>query len=375
LHRFDPTPEAILALPALFSRVPNPAIFTRMTHLWHADVVALKKVTYDYQKILEQLALQKTQMSNWQSALEALVDEIGTQRIAQGADSRATTQEEIATLRDELRAAKEAEAQLHEEIGKQLLAMASTWRVTAFVRAHLAAHPSMATHVRRAAKVLWWGAYKLRARRASLRQGRAIASFVPAAPATKEPPASVPVAAEPQGVEPWPEALPMVSVILSEAIPEATRDTLLNQLTTTAPRHELLVIADGSDRLPFDHPSLRHYVRPAGVGDDADGDFALKRAFGKYVCFLKPADRLSDDYLSSAIDKLEQSGADYAVCRRSSLLVEPASDEFALPPIFRRSALDRLSASSNFGSHETRRSSFAAPLAATEFSSSAASAG
>jgi hypothetical protein len=51
------------------------------------------------------------------------------------------------------------------------------------------------------------------------------------------------------------------------------------------------------------------------------------------------------------------------------------SDEFALPPIFRNSALDRLSTPSYFGSHETRRSSFAAPLAATEFSSSAASAG
>jgi len=43
--------------------------------------------------------------------------------------------------------------------------------------------------------------------------------------------------------------------------------------------------------------------------------------------------------------------------------------------IFRRSALDRLSTSSYFGSDETRRSSFTAPLAATEFSSSAASAG
>ena len=166
----------------------------------------------------------------------------------------------------------------------------------------------------------------------------------------------------------------MVSVILSEAIPEATRDTLLNQLTTTAPRHELLVVADGSDRLPFDHPSLRHYVRPAGVGDDANGDFALKRAFGKYVCFLKPTDRLSDDYLSSAIDQLERSGAEYAVCRTSSPLVVQ-SDEFALPPIFRRSTLERLSATSNFGSRDIRRSSFAAPLAATKFSSSAASAG
>ena len=167
----------------------------------------------------------------------------------------------------------------------------------------------------------------------------------------------------------------MVSVILSEAIPEATRDTLLNQLTRTAPRHELLVIARGSDQLPtFDHPSLRRYTRPAGVGDEADGDFAVKRAFGKYVCFLKPTDRLSDDYLSSAIDQLERSGAEYAVCRTSSPLVVQ-SDEFALPPIFRRSTLERLSATSNFGSRDIRRSSFAAPLAATKFSSSAASAG
>jgi hypothetical protein len=332
LHRFEPTPEAILALPALFSRVPNPAIFTRMTHLWHTDVVKLV--------------------------------EMGSRASAQ--------EEEIGTLRDELRAANEAEA----KTTAQLLAISSstTWRATAFVRAHLATHPHMARHVRRAAKLLWWGASgqllsKLRARRASLRQVRAVASFVPAAPAAAEQPASAP-AAETQDIEPWSEALPMVSVILSEAIPEATRDALLSQLTRTVPRYELLVIARGSDRLPtFDHPSLRCSMRPADVGDDADGDFALKRAFGKYVCFLKPADRLSDNHLSRAIEQLERSGAEYAVCRTSSPLAAPETDEFALPPIFRRSTLERLCASSNFGSHDTRRSSFAAALAATEFSS------
>jgi hypothetical protein len=280
------------------------------------------------------------------------------QRLSVGELEATAMDQELANLRDELRAAKETEAKLRDEIA--VIYSSTTWRATALVRGYLATRPRMTRYARRAAKVLWRGASgqlcsKSRESRSSPRQ--LIASLGPAA------------WVESSALEPWSEALPMVSVILSEPFPEAMRDALLTALTRTVPRYELLVIAPGSDQLSaFGHPNLRCYVRPPGVGDDANGDFAIKRAFGRYVCFLKPADRLSDDHLSRAIEQLERSGAEYAICRSSSPLVAPESNEFTLPPIFRRSTLERLSAVSSFGCHDTRRLSFASALAVTEFS-------
>ena len=290
------------------------------------------------------------------------------QRLSVGGLEAAVMDQEIANLRDELRAANEAEAQLRDEIAA--IYSSTTWRATALVRGYLATRPRTARYARRAAKFLWWGASgqlysKFRESRSSLRQ---LIKFRKGRSSPRRLIASA-ASVESSAVEPWPEALPMVSVILSEPFPEAMRVALLAALTRTVPRHELLVIAPGSDQLPaFGHPNLRCYVRPPGVGDDADGDFAIKRSFGKYVCFLRPADQLSDDHLSRAVEQLERSGAEYAICRSSSPLAAPESNEFTLPPIFRRSTLERLSAFSSFGCHDTRRLSFASALATTEFS-------
>lgn len=276
--------------------------------------------------------------------------------------------EEIAYLRDELQAAKEAEAQLLDEIAE--IYSSTTWRATALARGYLATRPRMARYARRAGKLLWWGASgqlysKFRESRGSRRQ--LIASQSSAASVRSS--ASASAVGGSTAVEPWPKALPMLSVVLSEPFPEEMRDTLLATLSRTVPRHELLVIAPGSDQQPaLGHPNLRCYVRPPSVGDDADGDFAIDRAFGRYVCFLQPADRLPDDHLSRAIEQLEKSGAEYATCRSSSSGVGSESNEFTLPPIFRRSTLERLSAFSSFGCRDTRRPSFTSALAATEFS-------
>lgn len=299
-------------------------------------------------------------------------------------------EQEIAAFRDEVRAYAEAASGLEERIRRieaerdeailqlQAILRSTTWRGTAFVRERIAARPRMARHAHRAAKLLWWTASgqllsRLRARRAALslaqQGGASVIPEPPMALRSAEPSAvTVAAIAGPQGVEPWSDALPMVSAILSEEITEAKRDELLSQLSRTVPRHEILVIAQpedilGTGLLPnLAHPSVRRCVRPASIGDDADGDFALQRAFGKYVCFLRPGDRLPDDYPAGAIDQLERSGAEYAVCRTSSPLIIPDSNEFALPPIYRRSTLARWSRDSHFGSNDARRTSFATTL-------------
>jgi SAM-dependent methyltransferase len=423
LHRFDPTPERILALPALFRRVPDPNIFERMTQLWHADAVSLRNIPQvaaeadrssfsrpnecsiaasrvlpgDVQAVTiallqqnlallsEELRAIKDSYSAASQYAEALRAEMAIrkqltdqqQRIVSLEERPQGQSDETRRLNEEAWRLESMSEQLRFEHGLAIdqlnaILMSSTWRGTEGLRRFLSKRPRLARLARHSVKLAYWTAtgqlyrklrslYPVSISATAFNIGRSVKFETSANGSGVSAPSSGSNPARPKVDEAWPPAKPYLTIVLFGASDDALQSSIHAALDSTTVRSEVvLVTQDVTSGGAERRASFAHSrLRRYDLPPDDDVD-PRDFAFG----------RSFGKYLCfiEPFDRLRPGYLERAIKQLDStggdLAGNPPVDtnELVATPVFRRSLLERIGGLGQFGLGAVGRAKLATAL-------------